>query len=164
MEAIETPGFCGMGCYLLFEMESEGSLFLHWSETPVPGAIAYFAPSPKKSLPAFKFKQNGGRAELIRGFKGATKSRFYMGVCQFAKQCRDLDGQLAMLTHQAKIFVRNGEGIVSHFPVGELINISKIQSVAAVGAEKTVFDGVDRLSNDYFLGTGAKEGASLALI
>jgi hypothetical protein len=32
------------GCYLTFGVESHGTLFVHWSETPIEGAIAFFAP------------------------------------------------------------------------------------------------------------------------
>ena len=137
-------------------------MFIVWSETPVPDALAYFA--PKKSVPAFKFKADGGRAELIRGFRGSTRHRFYDGFCQFFKQCRDLDGTCSLLSPVIKMFVRSKDGIISLFPLGELISLEKIHAVAAFGPEKTCFDGVDRLSQDYFLGTGTKEGGSLTLI
>ena len=49
------------GCYLVFDIASEGSLFLHWSDTPVPMAVAYM--QPRIAVPAFKYKANGGRSE-----------------------------------------------------------------------------------------------------
>ena len=147
---------------MTFDTVSEGTLFINWSETPVPDALAYFAPT--KAVPAFKFKKDGGRAELIRGFRGPTRHRFYDGFCQFFKQCRDLDGSCALLSPAIKMYVRSKEGDISQFPLGTLISLEKIHAVAAVGPEKDCFDGVGKLSQDYFLGTGTKEGGSLTLI
>jgi hypothetical protein len=147
---------------LTFDTVSEGTLFIIWSETPVPDALAYFTPS--KPVPAFKYKKDGGRSELIRGFRGSTRHRFFDGFCQFFKQCRDLEGSVSLLCPIVRIFVRSNEGVISPFPLGELIPLHKIHAVAAVGSADTSFDGVDRLSQDYFLGTGTKQGGSLALI
>ena len=61
------------GCYLMFSEASQGTLFLHWSETPVAGALAFF--EPRKNVPAFKYKSNGGRSELIREMSGGTGER-----------------------------------------------------------------------------------------
>ena len=61
------------GCYLTFSEASQGTLFLHWSETPVAGALAFF--EPRKTVPAFKYKSNGGRSELIREMSGGTGER-----------------------------------------------------------------------------------------
>ena len=61
------------GCYLTFSEASQGTLFLHWSETPVAGALAFF--EPRKNVPAFKYKSNGGRSELIREMSGGTGER-----------------------------------------------------------------------------------------
>ena len=91
------------GCYLTFSDASQGTLFLHWcvtvqiyfcraaahlsrvvgrrlvvynahrSEAPVAGALAFF--EPRKTVPAFKYKSNGGRSELIREMSGGTGER-----------------------------------------------------------------------------------------
>lgn len=63
----------GRRCYLTFGAESHGTLFVHWSAEPVEGALAFFA--PRKNVPGFKFKQNGGRSELIREMSGGTGER-----------------------------------------------------------------------------------------
>jgi len=101
------------GCYLTFSDASQGTLFLHWcvtvqiyfcraaahlsrvvgrrlvvynahrSEAPVAGALAFF--EPRKTVPAFKYKSNGGRSELIREMSGGTGERikrFYQRASQ----------------------------------------------------------------------------------
>ena len=133
-----------------------------WSETPVPEAFLYF--TPKKPVPAFKYKVGGGRSELIRGFRGATRNRFFEGVCQFYKQCRELEGAITLLTPAISIYVRSREGMLSQVPLGVGIPLDKVHAVAAVSSEKTCFDGVSTISQDYFIGTGMKEGSALALI
>ena len=63
MASFDIAGIGGTkGCYLTFGTESQGTLFVHWSETEVEGAIAFFA--PRKKVPGFKFKQNGGRSQV----------------------------------------------------------------------------------------------------
>ena len=102
------------GCYLTFSDASQGTLFLHWcvtvqiyfcraaahlsrvvgrrlvvynahrSEAPVAGALAFF--EPRKTVPAFKYKSNGGRSELIREMSGGTGERikrFYQRANRF---------------------------------------------------------------------------------
>ena len=128
----------------------------------MPDALAYLA--TKKAIPGFKFTKDGGRSELIRGFRGSTRGRFFDGFCQFYKQCRDLDGVIALLTPVVKVYVRSKEGVISQVPLGVQIPLDKIHAVTCVGTDKTCYDGVGHMSQDYFVGTGQKEGGSLALI
>ena len=72
-----------MTCYLTFTEASQGSLFFHWSEEPVEGALAKHTPT--KPPPAFKMKDTGGRQEIIRGMVGPGVSKFYEGYCQYLK-------------------------------------------------------------------------------
>ena len=48
-------------------------VYAHRSEAPVAGALAFF--EPRKTVPAFKYKSNGGRSELIREMSGGTGER-----------------------------------------------------------------------------------------
>jgi hypothetical protein len=141
---------------------SEGTLFVNWSDRPVAEALVYFM--PKKPVPAFKYKENGGRSELIRGFRGSTRNRFFDGFCQFYKQCRDLDGVITLLSPVVKVYVRSKDGLISQIPLGVPIPLDKIHAVSCVGGEKSCYEGVKELSQDYFVGTGAKEGGALPLI
>ena len=49
----------GVQCYLTFVDASHGSLFFHWSDEPVEGALASYLPSAP--VPKFKLTSNGGR-------------------------------------------------------------------------------------------------------
>jgi hypothetical protein len=76
------------GCYLIFESISGGRLMLLYSRGEIPlGAIGFWCPGPGRSIQGFKFKQAGGRVELIKGIAGGDQNRrkYYSGWCQFLK-------------------------------------------------------------------------------
>lgn len=143
-------------------MASEGSLFVHWSAEPVPGALAYFR--PHKPVPAFKFKQHGGRAEIIRGFKGSGKPRFFEGVCQYGKLCRDLDGEFTLLTPSIRAYFILPEGQVFEIAPGISTSLSPASAMSVVAPNNTCFEGVGVLSPAFFRGTGTKEGFGLSFV
>ena len=58
------------GCYLTFDAASQGTLFVHWSETPIEGAIAFFA--PRKNVPGFKV---AARVHRVRACRRAARPR-----------------------------------------------------------------------------------------
>jgi len=70
----------GSGAYLVYEPRDFGTLWLVWSRELVPGAIGFF--DPTKSVPAFKFTQQG-RTMLKR--KADDKMTFYAGWQEFLK-------------------------------------------------------------------------------
>ena len=49
---------------------------------------------PGKSIQGFKFKQNEGRVELIRGIAGGDQNRrkYFSGWCQFIKLAKLFNG------------------------------------------------------------------------
>ena len=61
--------------HIIRESSVDDSSFInaHRSEAPVAGALAFF--EPRKTVPAFKYKSNGGRSELIREMSGGTGER-----------------------------------------------------------------------------------------
>ena len=66
------------------------------SEAPVAGALAFF--EPRKNVPAFKYKSNGGRSELIREMSGGTGERikrFYQRACKFTAPSIAIDATSA---------------------------------------------------------------------
>jgi hypothetical protein len=76
------------GCYLIFESASGGRLVLLYSRGEIPlNAIGFWCPGPGRSIQGFKFKQAGGRVELIKGIAGGDQNRrkYYSGWCQFLK-------------------------------------------------------------------------------
>lgn len=61
-------------------------------------ALACF--STQKKVPAFKFKQNGGRSELIRDCGGGVKIKnFYTGVAQYVKHAKTFQGTVLFDIH-----------------------------------------------------------------
>ena len=92
---------------------------------PVADALAFF--EPRKTVPAFKYKSNGGRSELIREMSGGTGERikrFYQranrftapsirhrrDVCSIWRTRRLLHGHLPV--RQARQVLRRGSGLL----------------------------------------------------
>jgi len=74
------------GCYLYYD-SSSAKLKLKYTSTPIPKAIGFYT-SP--SIPAFKYKKNFGRADLIGNCASGVHGRkqFYSGICQFIRAAR----------------------------------------------------------------------------
>ena len=90
VEMSEPTMYPTLRCYLTWTESSAGSLFAHWSETPVEGAVAKY--KPRKAVPKFKITSNSGRAELARDIK-KNPSRFYATICGFIKTATALFGE-----------------------------------------------------------------------
>jgi hypothetical protein len=95
VESSSSSGGLGMGCYLTFSEASQGTLFINWKKEPLEGALAYFKPG--KSIPGFKFKQNGGKSELKRQCGGLFKKNLHNGWCSFLKMCKETKGTFVLL-------------------------------------------------------------------
>mmetsp|Transcript_91146 Transcript_91146/g.260262 ORF Transcript_91146/g.260262 Transcript_91146/m.260262 type:complete len:206 (-) Transcript_91146:1016-1633(-) len=102
----------GRGCYLMAEETSGGTLNIQWSETAVEGAIAFC--NPTKNVPKFKFTQNGGKRELVRGMRGPLVKNYYAGWLEFLKIVKTFEGTLIILmtpeTVDLSIWVNKREG------------------------------------------------------
>jgi len=147
----------------VFDFASEGTLFLHWSETPLPGAVAFLRPTV--AVPAFKYKAGGGRSELIRGFRGETKRRLFEGFCSFFKLARDTGtSPVCILTTELKVYLRMKDSSILLMQPGKLVPIADAVGVVAVPHGCDSFDGVGTMAQDYFLGTGMRDGASWSLL
>lgn len=155
----------GMGCYLTFESVSEGTLFLNWSESKIENAYAYFCPG--KTVPKFKFKQNGGKSELIRGMRGGTGpglKKYFAGWVQFVKMAREFNAKLiVMYNENVAMHYMDPEGHVHPLPFNQFMDSTIIDAVAAIAPGNSAFDGVSTMTTDFFAGTGNKEGSALVL-
>mmetsp|Transcript_17091 Transcript_17091/g.20578 ORF Transcript_17091/g.20578 Transcript_17091/m.20578 type:complete len:254 (-) Transcript_17091:234-995(-) len=154
--------FC-CGCFLSFETTSEGTLFINWSENEidVEGTYAYFTTTQK--VPKFKFKQNGGKSELIRGFLGQSKGKYYQGWVQFVKLAREFKAILTMnFDDNIELYFLNGSNQVHPIPKGEAVEASDFIAVSAIPKDSNAYQGVATMTNDFFTGTGNKVGASLS--
>jgi hypothetical protein len=83
------------GCYLTFETTSGGRLMLVYSRGDIPSnAVGFWCPGPGHSIQGFKFKQAGGKSELIKGIAGGDQNRrkYFSGWCQFIKLAKAMNG------------------------------------------------------------------------
>ena len=57
-------------------------------------AVGFWCAGPGKSIQGFKFKQNEGRVEVIRGIAGGDQNRkkYFSGWCQFIKLAKLFNG------------------------------------------------------------------------
>ena len=157
-------------CYLTHDEANAGTLYMRWSHTPLNNAIAMFTSG--KTVPGFKFKQNGGKSEVIRGCGGGVGIRnYYRGLCEFAKTARSFikDGQGEFTLLQEAIpnpvavyttIQRTGD--VARCRVGEPTSLASAVAVAAVHSLSSCFN-LKRLHKPTFLMTGASTGYSLEM-
>merc|ERR1712224_261692 len=84
------------GCYLVFESAFGGRLMLFYiNNGRIPkNAVGFWCAGPGKSIQGFKFKQNEGRVEVIRGIAGGDQNRkkYFSGWCQFIKLAKLFNG------------------------------------------------------------------------
>ena len=156
----------GMGCYLTFDDASQGSLFIHWSETPIPGAWAFF--SPGKEIPKFKFKQNGGRNELARQCGGVFKKNLHAAWCSYAKMCRECNGKLLLVNTDVGMFVNDNQGKVVRVQPGVWTGLSDQRAVSCASSTYAGYgsgvDGVGALNmtRETFMMNVGEEGFYIA--
>ena len=82
------------GCYLVYEPDSGGRLMIVYSHGYVPmNAVGFWCAGEGKRIQGFKFKQAGGRSELIKGIAGGDSNRrkYFVGWCQFIKMAKVCD-------------------------------------------------------------------------
>jgi len=76
----------------------------------------------------------GSKNELVRGFRGPTRSRFYEGWCSYMKLARDCAGDVVLLTiSYVSLWVRQSTGDVIMCPPGKPVSLANATAVAAVG-------------------------------
>jgi len=145
------------GAYLIYTSESGGMLYLQWSVTAVPGALAFFA--PRKAVAEHKKTQNAGRLELIRGVIG-DKKKMLEGTVHFVKEAALLDADIKLLDSQFfDVWYCQGTNVKS-FKVGETVAVSKIGALAVMPHQSTTFKGVQKIDVNQFINTAIREGAA----
>jgi hypothetical protein len=159
----------GTVCSLTFDLASEGSLFITWSEAGAvgsegaPGALATFVAS--KPVPRFKLKQNGGKSELIRGLRGGTgkgQRRYYEGWVQFLKLAREFGGAVTVWQDkEAAVYYCDRALTVHRVVFGEPVAAELMDSVAVLAPGNAQYEGVVTTTRDFFVGCGNREGAAL---
>ncbi len=158
------------GCYLLFDSNSGGRFIVQFSKTVIQDAIGFWAPGPGKKLQGFKFKQNQGRSDLMKGVAGKDyKKKYYSGWCQFVKAAKSYNGYFVKYSEKEHIEVDvyvffNQSCEIVQIEDAQLFDVSLISAVAVVAKGNDTFDGVKTGEYGTFLGKGAAAGASLGLL
>ena len=153
------------GCYLVYLSDSGGKLVLHYSKTPVESAIGFWRAGQGKLIQGFKYRQNSGRVELIKGIAGgdANKRKFFSGWCQFIKAaaafgsafgsasvpvawCAASARSAARAAGRWKVLISRAAGVAgAHF-----VHLFKKENLSYT-LTTTVYFGATRVSNRNFL-------------
>lgn len=158
-----------VGCYLVYENSSGGRLVLQYSRGEVPdNAVAFFG-GGTKPLPRWKFEQNHGRTELIRGIAGgdANRRKYFVGWCQFLKLARQNGAKVIA-------FQVRGQGVpvdVYGYTVKQnapefaaleegMVDVTKYDAVAVMPKHHEFLRGVRSIHVSNFLELGSLAGAS----
>eukprot|EP00462_Mataza_sp_D1_P020840 CAMPEP_0175142872 /NCGR_PEP_ID=MMETSP0087-20121206/13078_1 /TAXON_ID=136419 /ORGANISM="Unknown Unknown, Strain D1" /LENGTH=271 /DNA_ID=CAMNT_0016426799 /DNA_START=27 /DNA_END=842 /DNA_ORIENTATION=- len=152
------------GCYLTFDTASGGTLFINWKTSPVEGALAYF--KPKKNVPGFKFKTNGGKSELTRGTETSNMQNYWTGVCNFIKLAKDLDAAVILFKDDVfAIWAHIAGNKIERWQKDKWYDIAAMDTlnISVVSHQNAAFQGVSTLGKDSFLSNGQGAGAAVAL-
>lgn len=161
------------GCYLLYESDSGGKLMLFYSKGEIPdNAVGFFCAMPPKKIQDFKFKQAGGRSELIKGIAGgdANRRKYFVGWCQFVKLAKAMNGKVIK-------FPNADQGVevdIYGYSQAEqqpqmlylddgLVDVSELDAVAVIPKHNPKFQGIKSLQVSAFLEWGSITGASTTL-
>jgi len=157
------------GCYLVYSETSGGRLILQYSHTRVKEAIGFWCPGMKKKLQGFKFKQNGGRTDLIKGIVGSdAKKKFYSGWCQFVKAASTYDGYVCKwpgngLEVDIVVFIKETCEVKKMEEEGKMYDVSNIGAVACIPKGNSTFDGVRTGEYSTFMNIGNNTGSSISV-
>jgi hypothetical protein len=141
------------GCYLVFTPASGGALIAHWSETAVPDAWAFFY--PRANVAGFKFKQNSGRVELIRGI-AVGKIKVFNGWGQFFKLAYDNDGIVRVNARDdvmEDIWFLGPNQTVGAVTTGQWFEAKKMAVVGIIPHHNQSFVGVMKTDENRFIDT-----------
>ena len=156
-----------MACYLTFTEASQGSLFFHWSEKPVEGALAKHTPT--KPPPAFKIKDTGGRQEIIRGLVGPGSNKFYEGYCQYLKAAAAGGGSFAISGAaegpglEVSVYILDSGDNIVRCAHGQEYSLAGAKAVAVTAAASDHLNGPKKMVQQSFLESGRKAGYALVL-
>jgi len=164
------PNESSAGCYLVYLADSGGKLVLHYSKTPVDNAIGFWRAGQGKSIQGFKYRQNSGRVELIKGIAGgdANKRKFFSGWCQFIKAAAAFNGSARKFPNagglEVELYAVSKDGTVHFLDVdNEEVDVSQFDAIACLPKNNNLFKGVHNLDVNRFVNTANIAGAALPL-
>jgi hypothetical protein len=148
---------------------------LHYSTGYVPdNAVGFWCPAigSGKVIQGFKFKQAGGRSELIKGIAGGDSNRrkYFIGWCQFLKQAKAMSGKVIQFTHieQGVLVDVYAYNQATNHPYlldmsNELTDISNYDAIAVMPKNHEFMKGVKSIVVSTFLELGNLAGASTTM-
>lgn len=161
------------GCYLVYETLSGGRLMLFYSKGKIPkNAIGFWCAGPGRSVQGFKFKQNGGKIELIKGIAGGDSNRrkFFSGWCQFIKLAKAFNGYVIKFPNSEKgvevdvIGYKAEEEKAYELDLDAgLIEVKEFDAISVVPKHNSTFHGIHKMPCNLFLESGQKSGAATTL-
>lgn len=161
------------GCYLVYENDSSGRLMAHFSaDKKLGNALGFWMPGDGKKIQGFKFKQNSGRAELVRGCAGGIAGRklYYTGWVQFIKSAKNYNGKVMILPKEedvqsldVRLFGYTVDEEIIEFEENKFVDIAMIQAVACLPKGENIYEGIQNTNASYFLIQGSRSGYSSSL-
>lgn len=158
-----------VGAYLVYEPTSGGRLMIHYSTGPVPdNAVGFWCPGPHDVIQGFKFKQAGGRQELIKGIAGgdANRRKYFGGWCQFLKLAKAKNGRVIQFEQHQSVPVdvyaylaAKNQPVMLDLDNG-LVDIGLYDAVAVMPKHHNFMKGVQTIQLQNFLEKGNLAGAS----
>jgi hypothetical protein len=162
------------GCYLVYESDSGGKLMLFYSTGELPdNAVGFWCAMPPKTIQGFKFKQAGGRSELIKGIAGgdANRRKYFVGWCQFVKLAKAMNGKVIKFPNadqgvEVDVYgYRSAEQQPQILQLDEgLVDVSELDAVAVIPKHNPKFQGIKSLQMSTFLEWGNVIGASTTML
>lgn len=133
---------------------------LHYSQGFVPSnAVGFWLPGPGQEIQGFKFKQAGGRSELIKGIAGgdANRRKYYQGWCQFLKLAKAKGGKVIQFAPEQGVPVdvygyQNKEERPMFLDLESgLVDVTELDAIAVVPRNATFLKGVKSTPASNFL-------------
>ena len=162
------------GCYLVYEPDSGGRLMIVYSHGYVPmNAVGFWCCGEGKRIQGFKFKQNCGRSELIKGIAGGDSNRrkYFVGWCQFIKMAKAMQGRVIKFPNaiqgvEVDVYgYRQSDSHPDFLGLDEaLIDINSYDAIAVVPRHKEFLKGVKSIVASNFLEMGNIAGASTTML
>eukprot|EP00978_Attheya_sp_CCMP212_P032656 scaffold128551_cov45-Attheya_sp.AAC.1 len=166
------------GCYLVYESDSSGKLMLYYSKDGTLGPdvappIGFWCVGGTKKIQGFKFSQNGGRQELIRGIMGgdANRRKYFSGWAQFVKAAKAMQGSVRCFPleeGQAGVAIDVwGFAEASPKPIklneGDAMDVSQLDAVAILPKGNDIYIGINTMNMNNFITRANTSGVGIAL-
>ena len=145
---------------------------LHYSQGHVPNnAVGFWLPGTGQDIQGFKFKQAGGRSELIKGIAGGDSNRrkYFAGWCQFLKLARARHGKAIQFNPEQGVPV-DIYGYISAEQRPQqldlesgLVDMTPWDAIAVVPRHAAFLKGVKSMAPSNFVELGNLAGAATTM-